>query len=120
MPGRLQDVASTVEAKLTGLIQASVPELDRALHSAAHKAGVKIGELIGQVISQPFIEAVEQPLEEILAKQVGNGTGAQLAQTLSTGLGGEVTNLTAKTLGDKLGPAAFEKEDIFNSLNLYS
>ena len=57
-------MAGTVEAKLSSLIQASVPELDRALHSAAHKAGVKIGELIGQVISEPFIQAVEQPLED--------------------------------------------------------
>eukprot|EP00913_Durusdinium_trenchii_P020231 g19008.t1 len=101
----LEDVSKTIEKKLAGLIQTAAPQLDDAIHSAAHRAGEELGALIGQVISDPMIHALEQPLEDILAKSIGNSTAAGIGQTLSNALGGEVSNLTAKTLGSKLGRA---------------
>lgn len=83
----------------------AAPQLDTAIHTAAHKAGEQIGAMIGKVISTPMIQALEGPLEEILAKQLGNGTANSIGMTLSSALGGEVSNLTSKALGSKIGDA---------------
>lgn len=101
----LQDVSKLVEEKLGGLVKMAAPQLDTAIHTAAHKAGEQIGAMIGKVISTPMIQALEGPLEEILAKQLGNGTANSIGMTLSSALGGEVSNLTSKALGSKIGDA---------------
>lgn len=78
----LQDVSKLVEEKLGGLVKMAAPQLDTAIHTAAHKAGEQIGAMIGKVISTPMIQALEGPLEEILAKQLGNGTANSIGARL--------------------------------------
>ncbi|CAJ1385885.1 unnamed protein product, partial [Effrenium voratum] len=101
----LEDVSKTIEQKLAGLITANAPKLDQAIHAAAHSAGERLGAMIGQVISSPMIQALEAPLEEVLSSSLGNATGASIGSTMSASLGMEISNLTAGTLGAKLGDA---------------
>eukprot|EP00931_Biecheleriopsis_adriatica_P044479 TRINITY_DN2543_c0_g1_i7.p1 TRINITY_DN2543_c0_g1~~TRINITY_DN2543_c0_g1_i7.p1 ORF type:complete len:1067 (-),score=230.40 TRINITY_DN2543_c0_g1_i7:63-3263(-) len=99
----IEDVKSSIEERLVGLIKKAAPALEDALHKAAHKAGEQLGEMIGDLITNTVTGALEAPVENILGGVTGGADVSAITDVLGEKLGEQISNLTAGTVGDAIG-----------------
>mmetsp|Transcript_71778 Transcript_71778/g.185141 ORF Transcript_71778/g.185141 Transcript_71778/m.185141 type:complete len:1100 (-) Transcript_71778:193-3492(-) len=100
----INDVVAVVERKITKLINASAPKLDKAIHHAAHQAGDRLGQMIADVIATPLGAALTPPLQEAVSEMVDSPEVAKvIGEELGKTLGNTVANLTQDALAGKTG-----------------
>jgi len=99
----IEDVKSSIEERLVGLISKAGPALEDALHKAAHNAGAQLGDMIGDLITNTITNALSAPVEDILEEVTGGADVSAITDTLAESLGESISNLTASALGDKVG-----------------
>lgn len=101
----MQDVMVVVEKRIIQTLNASSPELEKAIHKAARRAGEVLGMQLGQTLGSPLGEALGPALKGIVSGMTNGSAAAEnlIGASMGDELGQALANMTAGALAKEGG-----------------
>eukprot|EP00932_Pfiesteria_piscicida_P020792 SRR837773.7598.p1 GENE.SRR837773.7598~~SRR837773.7598.p1 ORF type:complete len:894 (+),score=175.09 SRR837773.7598:220-2682(+) len=101
----MKDVMSVVERRILTTLNASSPEIERAIHKAARQAGERLGSQLGSALGSPLGAAMVPALKSVVTEMTNGSSAANslIGASLGQEIGQTLANLTAKALAKQGG-----------------